>query len=455
MRPVPLDGIKQMRTDDIGQTRGSKVGRRRQRTGQEEKNPAQMVELVLENVAHGGAVTAHDASGRLYFVRYGLPGERVRAKVTRSQSKFSWADVEAVLEPSPMRISEEHDGAADLGHMSRQGQLSWKSDVLTDQLRRVGGPEVSAQVNSLWQGGVVPVESAPGDSATGPVWGRRTRANFTVAPTGELAVRGYRSHVLIPVNAHPLLDPVFERAGVFTDRKWRGIWRPGDTVTLVAPTGSEPQVVVGERAYSLTGERVDPVTQWTVEVFSSSADFRVASTGFWQTHRAAASLLAERVVSFSGDLSGKKVMELYSGAGLFTYFLSQEAGDRGHIVTLEGSEQAVADAERNLGDMAGGAPVELFVGAVDAEAVAQLAAALQGPPDLVVLDPPRQGAGREVIKAIGGLNCFRVVLVSCDPAAGARDLKFFVEQGFKLTKLEAWDLFPGTHHLEFVARLDR
>ncbi len=429
--------------------------RRRRQARPKQEPPAHPVELVLENAAHGGAVTAHGPDGHMYFVRYGIPGERVLARVTSPQSKFSWAEVETVLESSPLRVGNERDSVADLQHVSRPGQLRWKQDVLTDQLRRVGGRQVREQVTQLYPGGMVPVHPAPGDSAEEAVWGARTRAKFRVTRAGELAVRGYRSHRLHPVTDYPLLAPTFAEAGVFADPKWRELWQPGDTVTLLAPTGSAPQVLVGQRAYDLTGAPVSSLAQWDVKTQWGTTRFETNSAGFWQTHRESAALLAERVIAASGDLSGMNIEELYSGAGLFTRFLAEQAGELGRVVTLEGSEQAVADAERNLRGLIGAAPTELFVGTVDGETVAELAAQLPGGPNVVVLDPPREGAGKNVVEAIGSLSCARVVLVSCDPAAGARDLKYFVDAGYQLASLEAWDLFPGTHHLEFIAGLVR
>ena len=126
---------------------------------------------------------------------------------------------------------------------------------------------------------------------------------------------------------------------------------------------------------------------------------------------------ASRAARFTDEAgAGRAVMELYSGAGLFSVPLARAVGESGRVVTLEGDEGAVRDAGEN---------------------------------------PPRAGAGAEVCEAIAATGTPRVVLVSCDPAAGARDLRTLTEAGYELESLQAWDLFPHTHHVETISVLSR
>ena len=152
----------------------------------------------------------------------------------------------------------------------------------------------------------------------------------------------------------------------------------------------------------------------------------------------------------AGD--GRAVMELYSGAGLFSVPLARAVGESGRVVTLEGDEGAVRDAGENLAAFDW---VDAFAGNVDREGVVDLSGQLGSVPDVVVADPPRAGAGAEVCEAIAATGAPRVVLVSCDPAAGARDLRALTEAGYELESLQAWDLFPHTHHVEMVSVLCR
>jgi tRNA/tmRNA/rRNA uracil-C5-methylase (TrmA/RlmC/RlmD family) len=230
---------------------------------------------------------------------------------------------------------------------------------------------------------------------------------------------------------------------------------------LVAPSGAWAL-----REGRPTRVEDEPLT-WTVRRPGGAPDaqetFSVRARGFWQSHVRGAETLAEAVMRASQVAEGDRVMELYSGAGLFTRFLAQAAGPAGRVASLEGDEGAVADATANL---EGWPQAETFVGTVDAAGVLELAGELgaggasegrgsEAAADVVVLDPPRAGAGREVCRALCSLGAPRVVLVSCDPAAGARDLRALVEGGYALESFEAWDLFPHTHHVEFVAGLTR
>lgn len=416
-----------------------------------------IVEVELKNPIHGGAVVGRDAADNLFFVRGGAPGEIVRATVTAAHRRFAWANATEILTPSPGRVTTSFHPGADLAHLNMDAQRDWKSRVLNDQLRRVGGKILAERVASLSGDEGIPVEPTPGDREAGVAqWGRRTRAEYKVMRTGELGAPLYRSHDLYPVKDDPLVDEVFARSGVFSDPQWRELWKPGDTVRLVAPTASEPVVVIGEKAFSLDRTRVSKNATWRVETTFGTRLFEVDASGFWQTHVEAPSVLVEAVLGAAGDLRGVGVMELYAGAGLFTAHLSCHAGPGGMVVSLEGNDRAVANASENIPSDPDCAPVQLFVGRVDADSVVDLYEELGRTRPLTVLDPPRKGAGRQVVEALAkNTDTDRVVLVSCDPAAASRDMGLFLEFGFDLYDLRAFDLFPQTHHFETVALLGR
>jgi tRNA/tmRNA/rRNA uracil-C5-methylase (TrmA/RlmC/RlmD family) len=176
--------------------------------------------------------------------------------------------------------------------------------------------------------------------------------------------------------------------------------------------------------------------------------WRVSGSGFWQVHPAAADTLASAVVRLLGPRPGEHALDLYSGVGLFSAALALAVGESGSVVAVEAGVDAVSDARRNLHDLQ---QVRLVV--------AQVETWLRRPglprADVVVLDPPRSGARRPVVTEIARLRPRAIAYVACDPAALARDLAYFRDQGYELTDLEAYDLFPMTHHVECVARLDR
>jgi tRNA/tmRNA/rRNA uracil-C5-methylase (TrmA/RlmC/RlmD family) len=182
----------------------------------------------------------------------------------------------------------------------------------------------------------------------------------------------------------------------------------------------------------------------------------VAADGFWQVHRAAPAVLTGAVLeatgASAGELAGATVLDLYSGAGLFTLPLADAVGPQGHVVAVEGDARAVKDARRNAHAYD---QVDLRLGAVDRVLAGGPGEAEVPAADVVVLDPPRSGAGRTVVDAIAALAPRRVVYVACDPAALARDVGYLAAHGYALRGVRGFDLFPHTHHVEAVAVLDR
>jgi len=166
-------------------------------------------------------------------------------------------------------------------------------------------------------------------------------------------------------------------------------------------------------------------------------------------HRDAPATLVDAVLTAVGAEPGQRVVDLYSGAGLFTLPLARAVEERGRVDAVEVNERAVKDARRNLH----AAPqAVLHASGVTAPVLDALGA--DGAVDAVVLDPPRSGAGREVMAALTRLRPRRLVYVACDPAALARDLRTAVDDGYDVVALDGYDLFPHTHHVECVAVLE-
>jgi tRNA/tmRNA/rRNA uracil-C5-methylase (TrmA/RlmC/RlmD family) len=181
-----------------------------------------------------------------------------------------------------------------------------------------------------------------------------------------------------------------------------------------------------------------------VEASYGTREFEVDPDGFWQSHVAAPRVLVETVLTLLRPEAGEKVLDLYAGVGLFAAFLADVVGPTGRVVAVEGSHVACRDSRRNLPSS-----VRVEHGSVDRV----LASAYDEPFDLVVLDPPREGARRKVVTQIVDRAPRAVAYVACDPAALARDLATFAELGYALRSLRAFDLFPMTHHVECVALL--
>ena len=443
------------------------------------------ITLAVGAPAHGGHCVARpvdDPGGRVIFVRHSLPGETVRARLTEMTSRTWRADAVEILQVSPDRVDSVWPeagpagvGGGELAHVALDAQRTWKRWVLADCLRRIGGQEVADAVASLPEaasGAAVPVEPMPTDAeAQASTSARRralagtatrTRVSLTVTDDGEPGMHAFRSGTVLPLRRLPLAVAAITEIGLLERPRWRAHYRPGMRIEAVAPSGGEPVVLLDDRL--LTAQARSTGRRRVQEVVDASAlglgelTYSVHAEGFWQVHVDAPRVLVERVVraALGEDLdraAGSRVLELYSGAGLFTLPLAALVGGAGQVLSLEGDEQAVRDARRTLHDHPA---ARLAAGRVSPRSVRELAGSFTGDrPDVVVLDPPRQGAGREVIEAVAALGAERIVLVACDPAALARDLGTLLHAGYVLSSLSALDMFPHTHHFETIAVLDR
>lgn len=461
------------------------------------------VEVEVGPIAHGGHCVArvHDdgdaGSGRVLFVRHTLPGERVVARVTEGRASDAYwrADAVKVLRASPDRVTPPcrwagpgRCGGCDLQHVSVPAQRALKAVVVREQLSRLAGLDVDVEVEPV----AVPGrdDGEPDHSVDGLRW--RTRVHFAVDPSGRAGLREHRSHHVVPVDRCLIASAGADDAGV-PARHWSGasgvdVIAPhavGDelaqrllVITPVAGSTRRPRVpdVSPEdsvaiapappaprrgRSRPATGgdtalERVRGRT-WVREVVGGvddlePLDLRVTGTGFWQGHAGAAAALTTAVLAALEPAPGERALDLYSGSGLFTAALAQRVGAGGSVTAMEGDPRAVADARRSL---RGSGQVTLVHAPVDAASLAAAGSGAdgQGGVDVVVLDPPRSGARREVVEAIAALAPRAIAYVACDPAALARDLATFRGAGYVLAGLRAFDVFPMTHHVECVARL--
>lgn len=394
----------------------------------------QLIELEVSNVAHGGVMVArHD--GRVVFVADAIPGERVRAVVTDdTKAKFWRADTVEVLEASPHRqphvwsaaalerAPEQRAGGAEFGHIELAHQREIKRRVLGDALHRMAAldPEVI-------------VEALPGP-ADGTGW--RTRVRLHVGPDGALGPYAARSHRVIPVTDLPLAAPEVAAAARLGEPASGGL-------EIVAPSvGTVVVLAEGERGRTIT-ERV------------GERDFRLDAGGFWQVHPYAAATLTEAVQSAidPGLMDPAAAnLDLYGGVGLLAAAVGDRFGGGIRIESVESDERATGHARTNLAEWARASAVTARVDRYLARLRVENAR-LEGA--TVVLDPPRSGAGKDVVSALAALGPAQLVYVACDPVALARDLALFGERGYRLSGIRAFDLFPHTHHVEAVARLVR
>ncbi|MBA3528656.1 MAG: class I SAM-dependent RNA methyltransferase [Propionibacteriaceae bacterium] len=374
-------------------------------------------------IAHGGHCVARH-NGRVIFVRHALPGERVMLMVTdTSHDRFWRADAVEVIQASPDRVSPRCAiagpglcGGCDFQHVDLAAQRRLKADVVAEQLERLAGVDWAGEVEDV---------STP---TTSDGLGWRKRMRYHADHQGRAGLRAHRSRRIVP-----LPDTGCPLAAPDTARVVGQQWPPGAELLVASATNGGALFVDGELG-SGTAQLVER---------AAGRNWSVSADGFFQVHPQAPDVLAAAVLGGLDPQAGETAFDLYCGVGLFTGALA----DRGcEVWGVESSRVAVQSAQRNLSDVAD--RVHLSIGRVD-----RRLAVLPKRTDLIVLDPPRAGAGRAVMQAIAARRPRAIAYVACDPAALARDLATATQLGYEPDSIRAFDLFPMTHHVECVAIL--
>lgn len=419
----------------------------------------------IERYADQGRCVAH-IDGRVVFVRFALPGELVRIELDEPHDRddrFWTGEVVEVVEPSEDRVEPAWPlagplangggvGGADLIHVSLPGQITWKSASVTEQMRRLGHLEIDD----------VPVTRIEADNEEhGLNW--RTRIELIADEDGRVSMRRRASHARVRVDTVPLASKALLAVARKEDL-WNSTFEPGSKIRVAVPeprdirtsraTGKSLLAAVGDN-YAITVDgHLKAGTKRLNEVVDADGNrykYGVDADGFWQMHRMAPPTLVQYLLRLaSRELSGvrsAKIWDLYSGSGLFTVPLAR-VFSHASVLSVEGGRVAVRNAERNL-HIAKASDVTTLVGDVSRQ-LKQVPQQLSKP-DLVVLDPPRAGAKASVCRQIAEAGAHGVIYVACNPASLARDAATFNQLGYALKSIQAFDIYPMTHHVETVA----
>lgn len=387
------------------------------------------LELLTGPAANGGSCVArHD--GRVVFVRYALPGERVRARVTSEKGSYWHAAAVEVLDPAPDRIPSlcpiagvDGAGCCDFAFVDPVAALAIKGQVVANQLARLG--------NYQWEGTAEAV-------GAGEPSGWRSRVRLDTDAEGRAGFHRYHSADLV----------TDLRCGQLPDGMLAGLEGPRWT------SGQQVYVAVdddGHRHVGVTSpdRRGVVIVEGSGEVLQRVGDreWRIPVDAFWQSHRDAAATYSTLVREWSGDLPGARAWDLYGGAGVLAAALADAVGERGRVLTVDSSRPASAAARVALADLPG---VRVVTGSVRAVLADQ-----RRPAGVAVLDPPRAGAGKAVIDLVAAAGTPRVIHIGCEAAAFARDVGLYRSHGYRVEQIRVFDAFPLTHHVECAALLTR
>ncbi len=418
--------------------------------------------------------------GMAVFVKGGIVGETCVIELEHIGHSAAWAHIVELLTPSPARKRPPcphygQCGGCQTQHMSYDMELSFKSDKITQALRRIGGLDVAP----------VEVHGAPSP------YGYRNKVQFPVGPGGQIGYFRQRTHTVIDVENcllhHDRVNAL--RAAVkdwmekfsippYDEKSHTGLLRhlyirtnaqSQALVCLIANSHFLPHeqelvstlrqdfpwligislnvntrrtnVVLGPETRSLWG-------QAHLEDSLCGLTFKLSPHSFYQVNHDQAQALYRKAADYAALTGTETVLDLYCGTGTIGLSLAQKAGQ---IVGVEVVPQAIRDAEDNA--QRNGVGNARFLCADAAQAAAQLER--EGlRPDVVVVDPPRKGLAPEVVETLRRMAPPKIVYVSCDPATLARDLKTLC-QDYRLVQAEGYDLFPRTQHVETVCLLDK
>jgi 23S rRNA (uracil1939-C5)-methyltransferase len=436
--------------------------------------------LSIEKLIYGGdglARTPAGADGRsmAVFVPFVLPGERVEAEIRQGKPGFTRGSVTQLIEASPDRIEARcpyfrQCGGCHYQHIPYERQLEFKAAILRESLQRIAKIELKSEIRLH----------------ASPPWNYRNRTRLQVRTEPEFALGYFRlgSHEFLPVRECPISSPLLngvmarllelgglncpaavEEIELFADAPderllaWAFCGRDADKKDLLrwaeAIERELPEIsglTFFSSRWRSSRERADDDAPMDPKALVQSGakalryqtknhEYQVSAGAFSQVNR---HLIDELVSVVTGDARGNLALDLYAGVGLFSAVL---AGNFHHIFGVEASQTSLGDFVQN---------VPANVKAVGARTEDYLRSRpVRKSPDLVVLDPPRTGAGKVVIRSLVELGAPRVRYVSCDPATLARDIAPLLASGYHIEEAHLFDLFPETFHIESVMLLAR
>ena len=391
--------------------------------------------MTVEKLVYGGDGLAR-LDGRVVFAPFVLPGERVRVQAEREKPGLIHASTVNIVEPSAGRVSPPcavfgRCGGCHYQHAPYADQLAFKRAILEEELRRLGK--------------IAPPENI--EIIAGEPWGYRNRIQLRVE-NGRIGYLGMRSHKLCAIEACPISSPrLNEIIGILNrmvrDGRWPRMVRSLEIFTDesgVQLNLLETDRPVARRFFDWCRENIDGMVDGALDY---NGRYRVSRGSFFQANR----FLLDRLVEVAvAGAEGESAFDLYAGVGLFAPSLAARFR---HVTAVESGTGAARDLQFNA-ERAGFTNIR-----AEARMVEDFLLEQEHPPDFALLDPPRAGLGKAVVRRLVELQPRQIAIVACDPATLARDLAGLLAGGYSVTRMTMLDLFPQTYHLEAVVLLQQ
>jgi 23S rRNA (uracil1939-C5)-methyltransferase len=409
-------------------------------------NPGDVIELELDAISHLGQALGR-YEGKVVFVPYALPGESARVRIVEDRKRWARGALLDLFQRSPHRVVPPCPyfgtcGGCQWQHIDASRQLSYKHEIVVDQLRRAGlaGPLPVCDVRGMEE-----------------PWGYRNNVQFTLSQDGELGFQGARSHDVVPIARCLLLHPLLDELHQLLDVRWPKLSRlslragthTGEQMVILEPAGGEmPELEVDVPLSCVLrlpdGRHVPLIGSDVYHERLRDRTFRISTGSFFQVNTVQAEVLLDRVEAYLDPQPDDLLLDIYCGVGTFGLSLLDRVGG---VIGIEESPSAVEDAWANT---AGAENVTLIEDS--AERVVPL---LDEPVTKVVIDPPREGCAPALLDALVALAPQRIAYVSCNPSTLGRDLARLMGAGYHLREVQPVDMFPQTYHIESVSWLER
>jgi 23S rRNA (uracil1939-C5)-methyltransferase len=400
------------------------------------------ITIRLTKMAHGGLAIGRDNSKRTIFVPYALPGETVRVEAEADKKRFAHARLVEVLESSPQRVAPRCAhfplcGHSQYQHIAYQAQLEYKAEVVRDQLERLGG---------LKNAPVAPTLANP------EPWAAWSDVTLYPAAGGGLGFWSPLAGEVTAIQGCPLLQPILVELMQDIDLELPGLRKltlragaDGELLAALEVTEVEPPEMELDFPLSVAivlpdGSAANLIGENEIVREVKDRRFRVSAGSFFWPSLAASALLVDEVLRQANLAPSESVLELFSGVGLLTAFLSQQAR---LVVALEANADSVADMIVNLEESDN---VEAYEGSITT-----LLPDIALRPNLIVVTPPESGLPGEVAQAIVQKGASRIIYVSSDPADLARGGQALTRAGYRLERVQPIDMYPQTYHVLAVA----